>query len=442
MSAERPKLSEFSAYIQALVTPAVVPNHLSMLGELTKKTETRKRSSYKKAKLVMPGWKVTGAERSGPVEIYTARLTKLPTACPECGFKGPLHRHGKRVVTYLDVPVNLKPTRILGETQRYRCASCGVSFAMPAVGMCEDKRMTQRVIEYIESLALTEYTFSEISVYLGCNETTVRNIGTAYAERFLSRYTPVLPSTLGLATVVVDKSPRLLLVDVDHGLPVDVLPDTEPSTLKSWLGQFKDFSQLKAIYVSIGVGMSMKLVEQLPAGIPVIADRSELVNLANECLGELRLELRRNSTPQQKSSWLSSRTLYLSRLSKITKSQLKALGKCEPMQFAYHLRELVLRAHESGDITEMKMAYERLRADIPVVVQKYFKPLAELILEMEPLLLTTTPVEQVATPCRYVQELADIIIAQGRGYGVSGLRARLLSGNFLPSTIKAMASTS
>lgn len=374
----------------------------------------------------LPGWKLLNVQREDGSEVFTARLIEQPSQCPQCSSIGPLHRHGKRVVSYLDKPVNGKPCRIRGETQRYRCSQCHCSFALEPVGMCADKRMTNRVLEYIESVSMGEQTFSEIAVLLGCNETTVRNIGTQYAERFLNSYRPPLPAKLGIGSAQIDRVSRLVLVDLEEKLPLDILPSCDVSLLSAWLSRYDSLDVLQEVHVTVGEGITAELLNAFPRRTKIVADVSHLEQLVNVNLSQLRIEERRTAKAKG-CRWLASHDLLSMRLSENTPEALGRLKKIPILNNGYMLKELFFAANETHCRATAMQTYDMILQDTPAAVATFFTQFLEHLGGFKDVIVQSAYAETAGHATLKVIAEVLVVNGRGRGYGLESLRARVLN---------------
>lgn len=103
-----------------------------------------------------------------------AEVTKPPTHCPNCNHHQ-IVGFGRRDELIMDAPVNGKRTRITLTRRRYRCKGCNKTFLEQVPHKHHKRRMTCRLIQYIERESLRR-TFSAVAEAVGVDEKTVRNV--------------------------------------------------------------------------------------------------------------------------------------------------------------------------------------------------------------------------------------------------------------------------
>jgi transposase len=105
----------------------------------------------------------------------TAYPNNSPDACPNCRATGELLQFGKRNRHYLDIPIRGKRVNIHVPHQRWRCKACGRTFCETPGEMHPIRRMTKRLVAYIEAEAQNK-TLVALADEVGVTEGTIRNI--------------------------------------------------------------------------------------------------------------------------------------------------------------------------------------------------------------------------------------------------------------------------
>jgi transposase len=113
-----------------------------------------------------------GKSEEGAKTILHVEMTGDPTPCPSCG-SSEIVGFGKRILAVADVPENGKPLVLEVLTRRFRCKSCGRSFYESIDGVGGNRRMTDRLADWIRSEAPSR-RFTEIATESGLSEGTVR----------------------------------------------------------------------------------------------------------------------------------------------------------------------------------------------------------------------------------------------------------------------------
>jgi transposase len=105
----------------------------------------------------------------------TAYPNNSPDACPNCSATGELLQFGQRNRHYLDIPIQCKRVNIHVSHQRWRCKACGRTFCETPGEMHPVRRMTKRLVAYIEAEAQNK-TLVALADEVGVTEGTIRNI--------------------------------------------------------------------------------------------------------------------------------------------------------------------------------------------------------------------------------------------------------------------------
>ena len=113
-----------------------------------------------------------GKTEEGDKTVLHVEMTGDPTPCPSCG-SSEIVGFGKRTQSVADIPENGKPVVLQVITRRFRCKNCGRSFYESVVGVGSNRRMTDRLADWIRSEAPLR-RFTEIATESGLSEGTIR----------------------------------------------------------------------------------------------------------------------------------------------------------------------------------------------------------------------------------------------------------------------------
>lgn len=124
-----------------------------------------------------PAWRVTDFESIGEDAIVVQTAFKpLPSSCPKCGSSRRPRRYGDLKSPYRDAPFMGRRVTIVVDLQRFRCAGCGVAFFQELPGMDPKRRMTARCSQYVMDQAMARDSLRDVSIIVGIDEKTVRNV--------------------------------------------------------------------------------------------------------------------------------------------------------------------------------------------------------------------------------------------------------------------------
>ena len=113
-----------------------------------------------------------GKTEEGDKTVLHVEMTGDPTPCPSCG-SSEIVGFGKRTQSVADIPENGKPVVLQVITRRFRCKNCERSFYESVEGVGSNRRMTDRLADWIRSEAPLR-RFTEIATESGLSEGTIR----------------------------------------------------------------------------------------------------------------------------------------------------------------------------------------------------------------------------------------------------------------------------
>lgn len=110
-----------------------------------------------------------------------AEIPEQTTHCSYCNHHK-IVGFGRRNEVIIDTPFQGKRTKIILSRRRYRCKSCCKTFLDSVPKKDSKRKMTNRLIQFIERESLIR-TFSSIANDVGVSEKTIRNIFKDYCEK-------------------------------------------------------------------------------------------------------------------------------------------------------------------------------------------------------------------------------------------------------------------
>ncbi|UCV05683.1 transposase family protein [Dechloromonas denitrificans] len=113
-----------------------------------------------------------GKTEEGDKTILHVEITGEPSPCPSCG-SSVVVGFGKRTQSVADIPENGKPVVLQVITRRFRCKDCGRSFYESVEGIAGNRRMTDRLVQWIRNEAPSR-RFTKIAAESGLSEGTIR----------------------------------------------------------------------------------------------------------------------------------------------------------------------------------------------------------------------------------------------------------------------------
>lgn len=151
--------------------------------------------------------------------------------CPHCGSTRTLG-YGKRAVSVRDIPLIGSPTLLQITRHRFKCRECLRTFYEPLPNVAEKHRATERLVSLIQLLALEE-PYNSIAKQVGIDEKSVRNIlrGHWRERELAAKIEP--PVTLGVIEVILIDRPSALLVNLERGTIIGLLPSYSRRQLRN-----------------------------------------------------------------------------------------------------------------------------------------------------------------------------------------------------------------
>jgi transposase len=250
--------------------------------------------------LNLPGWRTTRYKETDHDLIITA--TPLIEHETPCGCGAPatnLQRWGFTQESYVrDLPIRCKRTRIYFKQQRYRCA-CGRTILRPLPGVDDRRRLTTRLLEYIEREAFSIFkTFLDLGDEVGVGEKTVRDICTERAELLEKERIVETPRWLAIDEVHVGKRVHCVITDPVRRQVLDVLPNNSQRTLGTWLLQLPNRHQVEVVTMDMCPSYR-GAVSQVLSQAEIVVDRYHVHNLLNTSIKDVLQVIRDCMTPSE-----------------------------------------------------------------------------------------------------------------------------------------------
>jgi transposase len=381
--------------------------------------------------LNLPDWKAIATQQEGIQIVIEADYTIKPKACQKCGVIDRLYRHGAKATTYRDSPIRGAPVNILANVQRYRCRDCGETFLQPLGSIQPDMRMTVRCVEYIKTQCLRD-TFLRIAEHIGCDDKTVRKIAAEHIAALNLQFKPHLPEWLGIDETQIDGKLRCIITDVKNRIPIDMLPDRDKDSVKTWLNKFRDKRTVKGLAIDMWRPYK-DAVETVFPGLPVVIDKFHLVKMANKAMDDVRIALAKDQVKAVGKEWMRRKALLRMRYKNLDEKGRFSLGMWldnEPhVKTAYDLKEAFYDIYDAPSKIDAANRLDAWRASVPASMKKGKKSFAPLLTatknwRTEMLAIFDFPISNGYTEA--LNGVAKVINRQGRGYSFDVLRARLL----------------
>lgn len=233
-------------------------------------------------------------ETNDDIIIFAESLT-VPAEVCSCG--GAYQKWGFAEPTYyLDSPIRSKRVRVYFDRQRYRCLECNTTVAQPIPGVEDNRRLTTRLLHYIEIEYLNIFrTCADIADEVGYSEQSIRDIGAQYAKRLEEERRVDTPPWLALDEVHIAGEDRCVMTDPINQGVIDMLPTNSQEALKLRLLRLPDRQRIRIVTMDMW-NPYRGAVQQLLRGALIIVDRYHVHNLLNGGLKDVLALLRQGMT--------------------------------------------------------------------------------------------------------------------------------------------------
>lgn len=264
--------------------------------------------------LCLPGWRaIRYKELADDIIIWAELATKIESACSSCGAPASEYKLWGRTetVSFNDLPIRAKRTRIHCQIQRFRCTSCGKTRQQPTPGLDERHQMTRRLVEYVEKEAFKlPKTFYALADEAGVCTQLIRDMFTARAEHLEKTRRIETPEWLSIDEVYIRKKARCIITDPMRRSVLDMLPDDKRMTLGRWLLQLPNRKRVKIVTMDMCHPYLLAVTRLLPQAV-VIVDRFHVHNLLNCAIKHVMQVSRRGMSYSEQREYMRDPHLLL-----------------------------------------------------------------------------------------------------------------------------------
>lgn len=377
--------------------------------------------------LDLPGWQVTGLTLKDNEYLIKGSYCVISDVCIKCGVIGRLYRHGPKVVTYRDSPIRGYPAKLVATVQRFKCRDCSATFLQKLAGVDNERRVTQRCRQYIETQSLRT-TFTNVANAVGCDEKTVRTLAGEYAKRLDANYVIQTPDWLGIDETHLLGDMRCVLTDVERRAPVDMLVGRSKNLVGAWLANLPNRHLIKGVTIDMWRGYRDLARVWLPQAV-VVVDKFHVLAMVNRSLDKVRKDLRGNQSDGERRRLMRSRHMLLMRPGRLKDNQMFALDgwlkNVPELAEAYELKESFFRIYDLP-ASEAKMALKAWPNTVSARMKPHFKEIITALSNWEPEILNYFDHTFTNAYTEALNGIIKIINRQGRGYTFDVLRARVL----------------
>ncbi|WP_127483581.1 ISL3 family transposase [Paenibacillus ehimensis] len=351
-----------------------------------------------------------------------------PLACPHCGCKANLYKHGNREHVCMDLPIHGKRVGLLIKRQRYRCRECSQTFWERLDHTIDAKRnCTKRLLSYVEKQSLNR-TFVSISEDVGLNERTIRNIFRDYINHLEETFRFVTPNWLGIDEIHIIK-PRCVLTNIEERTLLDILPNRNKETVVGYLSRLPNKGKIQYFTMNMWKPYKDAVKAVLPKAT-IIVDKFHVVRMANQALETIRKQLREGLSPTERRGLMHDRFILLKRhkeLTEMDKITLDLWTKNHPtLGIAYNLKESFFDIWDCDSRQKAFIKYNDWKAQIPKELQSAFEPLTKAMMNWDEEIFAYFDHRMTNAYTESLNSLIRVINRLGRGYSFKALRAKIL----------------
>ena len=290
------------------------------------------------------------------VEIH-AELPKSEHICPCCGtLTSKVHDYYTQPIK--DIPVQFKPTTIFLRKTRYECKSCGKIFYPQNNFIAKYKRKSKRLVYFVVDQLKNNIAASTIAKNV--------NIDAGFISKmlpYLSVTNTTLPRVLCIDEFKGNSGQykyQVALLDGETHKIVDILECRHKHFLCEYFKKFpkEQLDNVKYLvtdlwesYKDIGITYFRKA--------KIVADHFHWARYACNALDKIRIEVQSILPKSERKYFKRSRSLLLSRRSKIKEEYYDELENMlinysEDLRIAYREKECLLDIIHSSDSAEIK----------------------------------------------------------------------------------------
>jgi len=322
--------------------------------------------------------KINSIEKTVSKYIFHCELKSIAAICPNCLKKtSQINQVEPRKVQ--DLKISEREVWLHLKIKQYQCADCNRYFLDNPKWISSGKSYTQRQSKWIFELCQKQ-SFSQVGALVNLSYRTVERLFYKEAKQQINlekRYAQV--RRLGIDEISNRKGKKdyvCVLVDLERGIELDVLPNRKKETLIAHfqsLGQ--DFCNQIEVVCSDIWKTYINVAKELFPNAEIVIDRFHVVKSLNDVLDNLRKKLRREFKDEV--SFKSIKWKLFKRSEKCSEEDKKllqnAFDKSWLLEEIYNLRNTF---NSMFDIAQSKVVLEeQINLWIQFAEQVNFEPL-------------------------------------------------------------------
>jgi transposase len=291
------------------------------------------------------GYQQTRIEFSDGIVKFHVRPNEKSICCSACGSDDVIRR-GSQDREFRASPIGMKRASIIANLPRVECRQCALVRQI-SVGFAEPRRSftkgwAKHALELTRSM-----TIKDVADALGVTWDVIKEIKKTYLQKHFAKPSLKDVRRIAIDEICIGKGHRYLtlVMDLDAGA---ILFVGEGKSAESLLPFWKRLRRKRTQIEAVAMDMSAAYISAVQAKLPnaaIVFDRFHVVKLMNEKLTQLRRQLYRQASTDQKAVLKGSRWLLLKNPENLEEDRdeqdrlAEALKLNEPLAIAYYLKE-------------------------------------------------------------------------------------------------------
>ena len=252
--------------------------------------------------LNLPEFEVLKQEENDYYYMFTVERKETPWLCTNCHFsdfmplpedKGKefkVHQIKERVVT--DISIRGKVVKLVIRHKRYRCPECKKTFYEILNSVDKSGKVTNRLIEYIQQMALKR-PFTQIAEEYGLSHTSVRRYFEEYVSNEEKRRNLTAPRILGIDEAHLNKVMRGVFTDIENHIILEITPDNLKRTVKETIQRMEGWKNIEVATMDMWSGYKYAINELVPDAF-VVVDKFHVIKYTTAALDRIRIAIKKS----------------------------------------------------------------------------------------------------------------------------------------------------
>jgi transposase len=330
--------------------------------------------------------------------------------CSHCGAA--LKRNGTRPQVVRDEPRGLRSVWIEIRRQSYICTAetCGKPVQQPLHDVHERRRMTTRLIRYVQESALLD-KFQMVALRTGLSVRTVREIFQEHVDSLDKTFQFKTPRVLGLDGIHIERGDadggskpegehrnqenrdrlsrleRGVLTDIEAGQVLNVRTNCSKDEMVQGIEEIPGHEKIEVAVIDMSLALRNAVRKALPQAVIVI-DRFHVQKYASDCIDNVRKRLRKQAEVKQAEVKLGGSVMcdkdllrkHWNKLSPEEQENLQGWFRHLPeLGLAYETKEAYFELWNSPSSGIARQRYQRWLDQLPPELGVDFRPLLSVM---------------------------------------------------------------